>query len=83
MSKGNTRRKKCDLRLSFAGMNHVFQKKLHGEWSELLRKGLVPARVWRGQPADIAHREEEVGEASGSTIRQEGVGFAFSFHGSE
>ena len=50
----------------------------------LLRTGLVPARAWRGQAVGISPAEKaEVEEASGSSSRKEGVGFALTYHGSE
>ena len=50
---------------------------------KLLRTGLVPSRVWRGQAVGIAPTEVEIEEACGSSSRQEGCGVALTLHGSE
>ena len=65
--------------------NQVFHENYMRTGERMLwRTGLVPARAWRGQAVSIVTAEKaEVEEASGSSSRKEGVGFALTYHGSE
>ena len=54
-AKEKARRKTCDLKLSFAIGNRVFQKNcVRIGARKLLRLGVVLARVWRGQAVGVA-----------------------------
>ena len=79
-AKEKARRKTCDLVLSVARRNRVFQKNIMRiDVRKLLMKGLVPARVWRGLPVGIApHRMADIEEADGSSTRRERVDVVIS-----
>ena len=56
--KEKARRRKCDVKVAIAKQNHVVKKNYKKlEVRKLLRMGLVPARVWRGQALGIPPTE--------------------------
>ena len=80
-SEGEGEKKKCDVRFSLITKKSGLPEKLHDEWcAEVVEDGAPLASAWRGQA--VGHKAE-VEEADGSSSRQEGVGVAPAFHGSE
>ena len=80
-AKEKARRMQCDVRLSLIRNDQIFQKNfMRIGVRKLLRTGMVPARVWRGQAVGIAPTERSnLRRQMARSGRKEGIGVALIF----